>query len=336
MIKRLSADVVGDPAGEQLPEAPHQGYAAATMAISPHRGAVGGEVERREAPRERVVEVVDQAGLVAGAQHRMLDGRAPEGGGETRRRSASRSAVCALLEGDVRGRVADEEDRQHQPGGGDQGRADPDHRARSVGRCERAAGEGGDRDAEVAGRLVQPEGEAAAGRPGEVDLHDDGHGPGEALVDAEQDVGRDDEAPRRREADEQRHRQRHEPAEHEQPLAADAVGERAGPEVGDGLREAEGDDEGQDRGGRVEAELALADERQHAALEPHHGADKGVERDEQAELRGVRAEPERRRQRCSPRRDGAPARFCATIASCSGGRGGVSWRSASANAAASS
>ena len=50
-------------------------------------------------------------------------------------------------------------------------------------------------DAEVAGRLVQAEREAASGRAGEVDLHHDGHRPGQPLVDAEQHVGGDDEPP---------------------------------------------------------------------------------------------------------------------------------------------
>ena len=43
---------------------------------------------------------------------------------------------------------------------------------------------------------------------------------------------------------------------------------------------------------RVEPEVLLADERQHAALEPDHRADERVQRDEQAELARVRAQPE--------------------------------------------
>ena len=68
---------------------------------------------------------------------------------------------------------------------------------------------------------------------------------------------------------------------HEQPLAPDPVGERAGGEVRERLRDAERDDEGEDRGGRVEAEVLLADERQHASLEPDHRPDERVQPDEQ-------------------------------------------------------
>ena len=122
---------------------------------------------------------------------------------------------------------------------------------------------------------------------------------------------------------EQRHRQRHQPTEHQQPLAPDAVGERPGGEVGDRLGQAERDHEGEDGRGRGELEVALADQRQDAALEPDHPADERVERDQQRELRCVRAQAERRRR--AHRGEGAaPRRLCATIASCSAGRGGVS------------
>ena len=43
-----------------------------------HAGAVGGEVERRQAPGERVVEVVDEPGLAAGAQDRVAQARVRE------------------------------------------------------------------------------------------------------------------------------------------------------------------------------------------------------------------------------------------------------------------
>ena len=70
------------------------------------------------------------------------------------------------------------------------------------------------------------------------------------------------------------------------------VGEHAGTEVRERLRDTERDDEGEDRDARLEAELLLADEGQDASLETHHRPDEGVESDEQRELRGVRAEPE--------------------------------------------
>ena len=69
-----------------------------------------GQVERREAPGERVVEVVDQPGLAAGAQDRVAQARLREALAETRVRRRS-VAVRALLERDVRAGVAHGERR---------------------------------------------------------------------------------------------------------------------------------------------------------------------------------------------------------------------------------
>ena len=84
-------------------------------------------------------------------------------------------AVRLLLEGDVGARVAHGEDADQQTRDGDQRGADPDDGARREAGGERAGGEGGRGDAEVAGRLVEAEREAAAARAGEVDLHHHGH-----------------------------------------------------------------------------------------------------------------------------------------------------------------
>ena len=111
-----------------------------------------------------------------------------------------------------------------------------------------AGGQGGGGDGEVAGGLVEAHGQAAAGRADEVDLHDDGGGPGQALVDAEQDVGGDDPAPGRCPDQHERDGQADQPAGDQDGFAAVAVGQGAGEEVGDGLGDAERDDVGQ-RGG---------------------------------------------------------------------------------------
>src|SRR6266542_4258245 len=79
-------------------------------------------------------------------------------------------------------------------------------RPQPVLRGEGAGGGGGAGDGEVAGGLVETHGQAAAVRAGEVDFHDDGGGPGQALVDAEQDVGGDDPGPRRRPDDHEGYR----------------------------------------------------------------------------------------------------------------------------------
>ena len=188
------------------------------------------------------------------------------------------------------GGVAHEQRRQQQHGHRDRG-AEHDHDVASCKRrSEPAAEAGGERDAAVAGGLVEPERQAAAPGADEVDLHHDGHGPGEPLVDAEQDVGSDDPGPARGGGDEQRDGQRGSPAGDQQPPAAGALGERAGAEVGQRFREPERDDEGQDRGAGAEVEVLSADERQRRALEADHHADEGVDRDEQRELRGVLAQ----------------------------------------------
>src|SRR5581483_4162355 len=97
---------------------------------------------------------------------------------------------------------------------------------------------------------------------------------------------------------------------------------------------AEGDDERENRGRGGEPEILLADQRQHAALEPDHRADKRVQRDEQRELACVRAQPEPDRRRHAVVGT-VPTRFAATIRSCPAGRGGRSVTRASANASTS-
>jgi hypothetical protein len=135
------------------------------------------------------------------------------------RKIGSRRLACAnaapRLPCDLRTRVAHSEHADQQPHRSDQRRTDPDDRQRRVAGGKHAGEEGGGGDAQVAGRFVQSEREPAPPRPGQVDLHHHRHRPGEPLVDAEQQVGGDDEPPRGREPDQQRHRKRHQPADHE-------------------------------------------------------------------------------------------------------------------------
>ena len=77
--------------------------------------------------------------------------------------------------------------------------------------------------------------------PDQVDLHDDGGGPGQALVDAEQHVGGDDPSPGRGPDQQQRHGKADQPARDEDGFAAEAVGQGAGEVVGGGLGDAEGE-----------------------------------------------------------------------------------------------
>ena len=180
--------------------------------------------------------------------------------------------------------------RDRQGNQGNAGSARDEHVARGEVCGKPSAERRRDGDAAVAGRLVEPEGQAAALWADEVDLHDDGHRPGQPLVDAEQGVGGDDPGPARRDRDQQRHGQRDRPAEDQQPSAPEPLGADPGGEVGERLGEAEGDDERQDRRARREPEVGLADERQGRALEPDHRADERVDGDEQRELGEVLAE----------------------------------------------
>ena len=85
------------------------------------------------------------------------------------------AAVVALLERDLRRRVAHGEHADEQARDRDQGGADPDDGARRVAGREGAGGERGRGDAEVAGGLVEAEREPAPARADEVDLHHHGH-----------------------------------------------------------------------------------------------------------------------------------------------------------------
>src|SRR5207253_3549271 len=108
----------------------------------------------------------------------------------------------------------------------------------------------------------------------------------------------------------------------------------AGGEVSERLRRAEGDDEGEDRRARAQTEILFADQWQNASLQADHAPDEGVQRDEQPELAGVRAQTEPDR-RVHARADTLPERFVATICSCSAGGAGMSAASASAHASGS-
>ena len=74
-------------------------------------------------------------------------------------------SMVTLLERNVRRGVAHSEHADQQAGHRDQRRADPDDGARRVAGSERAGGEGGYRDAEVAGCLVEAERKPAPRRP---------------------------------------------------------------------------------------------------------------------------------------------------------------------------
>jgi hypothetical protein len=79
----------------------------------------------------------------------------------------------------------------------------------------------------------------------------------------------------------------------------------------------------------------LSDQREHASLEPDHGADERVEPDEQRELCCVGAQPEAHVRRHHGVTASAPRLFAATTAAWSAGGGGRSTRTERANDSAS-
>src|SRR4051812_41782769 len=114
--------MVGKPAGRQLTRAPDDGVRGGDDRDLTHAGAVRGEVERCEAPGERVVQVVDETRLAACAQDRVAYARVREGAAKSRVRRYV-VAVFLLLERDLRSGVADSEHADAETDDGDQGGA---------------------------------------------------------------------------------------------------------------------------------------------------------------------------------------------------------------------
>jgi hypothetical protein len=311
--------------GGDLGDAPHAGIDRGDQSDLRGAGAVRGEEQRHEPPGEAVVEVVDQAGLRAGAQRGDAVGGAGERLAQPRWVAVGRRVMGGLLQRDVRRGVTHEDHREQQRGHRDHGARHDEHVARGELGGQDAAEAGGQRDAAVARGLVEAERQPAAPRANQVDLHHHGHGPRQALVDAQQDVGRDDPAPARRHGDQQRDGQRHGPAGDQQAPPSGALRERSRAEVRERLGETEGDDERQHRGAGAQVELLAADKRQRRALEADHRADERVDGHQQRELRGVLAQPEADlRAAHATSASGRPARLAATIAACCSGLGGMS------------
>jgi hypothetical protein len=221
--------------------------------------------------------------------------------------------VCFLLVLDVTRRVSHEEHREGETQCGHDRRADPDRRPRGDGGGRDSGREGGDGDSQVSGGLVQAERETSPDGADEIDLHDDGHRPGEALSGTEEEIGGDDRLPRRSERDQRSNGEHEHPPGDEDTLSPPSFGERAGEKIRESLRGAEGRDEREDPCPRGESVFLLGDERQDAAFEPRERAHQRRDPDEQRELTGVRPQPDTKIGHAAARV--RPARFAATIAS---------------------
>ena len=206
---------------------------------------MGGQEQRHQTPSQGVVEVVHEPRLRAGAKSGAavcgFRERAPKPWSvEVRRRRMS-----CLFDLYVSARVPREEKRDRERQSRDEKAGDHDHIASGKLCSQQAGGRRRKRDSTVTGCLVQPECEPTLARANQVDLHHDGHRPGQSLIDAEQGVRGDDHAPTLCNSYQQRHRQGQEPAHDEQAPSPCALRECSSTEIRERLREAKRDEEGQ-------------------------------------------------------------------------------------------
>jgi hypothetical protein len=158
-----------------------------------------------------------------------------------------------------------------------------------------------DAHGQVAGELVEPEGQPAPPGADEVDLHDHRHRPGQRLIGAEQDIGEVDPPPGRGPDDQERHGKAQQPASDQDRLAAHSLGQPRRHQIEHRLGHSEAHDEREDGALRGEPELLLAEQGQDRPLQPDHGSHEGIEAHEEDELGQVRAEPEPGRRQLIPR-----------------------------------
>ncbi|MFB7116263.1 hypothetical protein [Streptomyces sp. NPDC056291] len=170
------------------------------------------------------------------------------------------------LEGDVCGGVPHHQ-RQRESGGDEHDVDQFGDRAQAVGSGEVAGQQRGDADRGVSGGRVQPGRQPPALRPDQVDLHVHRHRSGQALIQAQQNVRGDDQAPGRRPGEDEWDEDAEDPAGHEDLLATEAGGQGAGGEVGERLGDTEGDDEGEDRQVAGQMEGLGADQRNGGAFQ---------------------------------------------------------------------
>src|SRR5579864_1021531 len=193
----FAADPVRQRAGSELPGSPDgrvQGRQDADLADGQ---AVAGVQDGEQAPGDAVVEVVDHAGLAGGRQGRFGEAGQPGhlAGGQVPTEVVGGGHVSGGLVSGVAAGFLDGGGGQAQAEGDVSGAEQERGRAQPVGGGQVPGGQRGDGDGAVPGGLVQAHGQAAAGGARQVDLHDHGGGPGQALVDAEQHVGEDDPSP---------------------------------------------------------------------------------------------------------------------------------------------
>ncbi len=159
-------------------------------------------------------------------------------------------------------------------------RIGPQPKIRRDPTCEKR----GESHRKITGKFIQAHGQAALFLAHEIDFHHHGARPREALIEAEQNIRRDNPIPTRRVHEHERHGHAEEPAEHEQSFSAETIRQRAGEIIRERFDEAENHNERKDRGLRGEVKFRFGNLRQNRALHAHHAADKGIDEHEQREL----------------------------------------------------
>src|SRR5215472_804550 len=99
----------------------------------------------------------------------------------------------------------------------------------------------------VASEFIEANSQTARFGAYQIDLHDNGHRPCEALIDAEQRVGSNNPFPTWCPHHHERHRQSEQPADNEHALPAPNVGKMAGHKIGKRLDDAKTDNERDDQ-----------------------------------------------------------------------------------------
>ena len=196
--------------------------------------------------------------------------------------------------------IADEQNREQRAGKRVSDAEINRHGSQSVQGCEIASEERRRPDRDIAGEFIQSDSKTSQFRPDQIDLHDDRHRPGEALIDAKQGVGCDDPFPARRPDEHDGDGQTEQPAEDQHVFAAPGIGKLPGDEIGKRLDDAEARDKRDDERCRSDAELFCSDEWHDRSLDPDHSADKRVDHDKQCELPPIGFEAKRdvARRRC--------------------------------------
>ncbi len=157
----------------------------------------------------------------------------------------------------------------HQQGEPQQGRARAVERGQIAGDDARQPHRG------IARELVDAGGKSPLLGAGDVHLAGHRHAPGETLVDAEKQIGRDHPPPVGRKVDQQRDGYGCHPAHHQHRLAPDALGQPPSDEIEHALDQPEGDDEAHqvEKGRFGHAKVLLRHHRQHIAFHADDQAD---------------------------------------------------------------